>query len=84
MCGNVYAVGWSDGRVSRTTPDGIESVIIADLTSAGGAWALFNSIRWGSGFGGWRRDVLYVTDRSQIYAEEVGVLGRKSPVANPY
>lgn len=84
VCGNVYAVGWSDGRLSRTTPDGVESVIIADLSFVAGQWSLFNSIRWGSGYGGWRRDVLYVTDRSQIYAVEVGVLGRKSPVAATY
>jgi hypothetical protein len=83
-CGNVYAVGWSDGKVFRTKPDGSEQVMLADLTAGGGpAWGLYNSIRWGSGYGGWRRDVLYVTDRSQIYAVEVGVKGRASPVAAP-
>lgn len=81
-CGNVYAVGWGEGLLYRTKPDGTDRLVLADLTGNGGL-RNYNSIRWGSGYGGWRRDVLYVTDRSQIYAVEVGVNGRPSPVAAP-
>jgi sugar lactone lactonase YvrE len=77
-CGNIYGIGYGSTQLYRVKPDGTDPRIIADF----GGGSLFNSMRWGSGIGGWPRDVLYVTDRRQLYAVSAGVVGRRSPVTD--
>jgi hypothetical protein len=78
VCGNVYTVNFYDGQLFRFNPETHERVLLADINDP--AEFLYNSIRWGSDRGGWRRDVLYVTDRHKIFAVEVGIEGRRQPV----
>lgn len=77
-CGNVYVLGFYTGELYRFDPVTLESVLLARIQDSGAF--LWNAIHWGSGIGGWRRDVLYVTDRNKIFGVEVGVMGRDQPV----
>jgi sugar lactone lactonase YvrE len=78
ICGNVYTVQFYSGELHRFDPETLENVLLLDIEDPGSF--LFNSIRWGANRGGWRRDVLYVTDRHRIFGVEVGVEGRRQPV----
>lgn len=78
ICGNVYIVNFYDGKLFRFNPDTRERALLVDLEDPGEF--LYNAIRWGSDRGGWRRDVLYVTDRNKIFVVEVGVRGRRQAV----
>jgi DNA-binding beta-propeller fold protein YncE len=79
VCGNVYALEFYSGKLFRIDPETLEAAEIAEVgTGAPGSYWV--STRWGSDRGGWRRDVLYVTDRSVVHGIEVGVRGRSQPV----
>lgn len=73
-CGNVYWTEYIVGKVRRVTPDGATVSLVADLPSS---W--IPNLRWGHDIGGWRNDVLYVSDRDQgrIFGLEVGIPGKK-------
>lgn len=79
-CGNVYTVGFTNGQVVRFNPETLESTLLYDIDDP--AAFLFNAMRWGSGRGGWRRDVLYITDRRVVFALEVGIEGPPQAVDN--
>jgi sugar lactone lactonase YvrE len=78
-CGNLYV---TDARVSadspilRISPDGAVVETLAVLPTG-----YPPNLRFGSGVGGWGRDVLYVSDRDQgrLFALEAGIVG-KTPV----
>ncbi|MEQ1500894.1 MAG: SMP-30/gluconolactonase/LRE family protein [Myxococcota bacterium] len=78
VCGNVYVVEFSNGKLQRFDPDTLEATLLVDLNDS--AQFLWNAVRWGSGRGIWARDVLYVTDRHQVFGVHVGVPGRDQPV----
>jgi hypothetical protein len=71
-------------KLYRARPDGSDPIVLVDFAGEVTGSAEFNAMRWGSGWGGWLRDVLYVTDRDVICAVKAGVPGRPSPVANLY
>lgn len=77
-CGNLYVLGFDNGALYRFDPVTFEPTLLIDFPQPTGAG--YNAIHWGSGVGGWRRDVLYVTNRDQIFGAEVGVPGRDQPV----
>jgi sugar lactone lactonase YvrE len=78
ICGNVYLVQFYNGALHRFDPETLQGELLVDLDDS--QQFLWNAIRWGSGRGIWRRDVLYVTDRNKVFAVEVGVPGRRQPV----
>ena len=78
ICGNVYLVQFYNGQLHRFDPETLAGELLVDLNDSN--QFLWNAIRWGSGRGIWRRDVLYVTDRNKVFAVEVGVPGRDQPV----
>jgi hypothetical protein len=80
VCGNVYTVEYSTGRLMRVNPLTGDSVLLADLDDNGGSYA---ALRWGNGIGGWEKDILYVTDRHLIFAVHVGAVGTPDPVDGP-
>jgi sugar lactone lactonase YvrE len=73
-CGNVYITEYTTGRIYRVTPDGEQARMVVDLPSG---W--IPNMRWGHDIGGWRSDVLYVSDRNQgrLFALEMGIAGKK-------
>ena len=75
-CDNVYVTEYVLGMIWRFDPDGQNQQAVADT---GSFW--IPNMHWGLGFGGWKRDVLYVMDREStgVFALEVGVPG--GPVA---
>ncbi len=75
VCGNLYTVGFSDGRLYRIFADGSDAEFLLEV-DANLPWASFSSIRFGNGVGGWGRDKLYVTRRAELYEVDVGVQGR--------
>lgn len=72
ICGNVYITEWITGKVFRVSPDGQQSVVVAELDSS---W--IPNLRWGVGVAGWDPDTLYVADRDRgrLFAIEVGIPG---------
>jgi hypothetical protein len=78
VCDNLYVLGFGTGQLVRFDPETLEGVTLADLEDPQAF--LWNAIRWGSNRGGWRRDVLYVTDRNKVFGVEVGISGRPQPV----
>jgi DNA-binding beta-propeller fold protein YncE len=75
ICGNVYLLGFSSGILVRIDPETLAETVLLELDPGG-----WNSMRWGSDRGIWRRDVLYLTDRTRIVGVELGVPGRAQPV----
>lgn len=75
VCGWVYVVGFSDGNVSRISPDGLTEENVAQL---GGGWS-FSGMNFGSGLGDWAVDALYVTNRSQVFGIAIGIPGSPGP-----
>ncbi len=76
-CGNIYTIEYTLGRLLRISPDGSEVVELVTIDAAG--FNEFNSIRWGNGIGGWRRDTLYVTNRQNVWQIQTYVLGKRHP-----
>lgn len=79
VCGNIYTVEYTTGKVMRISPDGLNVEILADLDDPNPWWVEFNALRWGNGVGGWDPMVLYVTDRNMLFPVEIGVPGKPSP-----
>lgn len=77
VCGTVWAVGFSHGKILRIPADTEIPEHVGTLTD--NAYANAHN---GNGIGGWRRDTLYITNRSVITAISVGVPGRQHP-SNP-
>jgi len=80
VCDRLYTVRYGAGGVWRLEPDGDSWTEVVRVQSA---THTFSSVRFGGGIGGWERDTLYVTDRSQLYAIPIGVNG-VAAVAPPY
>jgi hypothetical protein len=78
ICGNLYLIGFSSGRLFRVDVESREQVVLVDIDDPDAFY--YTSLRWGADRGGWRRDVLHVTDRNKVFAVEVGVAGRRQPV----
>lgn len=74
-CGNLYLLGFESGTLVRIDPETLAETVLLELDTTG-----WNSMRWGSDRGIWRRDVLYLTDRTQVVGVELGVPGRAQPV----
>ncbi len=73
-CGNIYAVQTS-GTVFRVFPDG-QMETFMEIT--GGVNT--TSLHFGSGFGGWEEDHLYIMDRTTgIIDVDVGIEGKWEP-----
>jgi len=77
VCGNYYVVTIA-GTLWRVSPDG-GTQRIADLGTAGAFYT--TAARFGSGYGGWQRDHLYVMDRTgeKIYDVALDVEGTPMP-----
>lgn len=77
-CGNVYITEYIHGNVWRITPDGQQKDKMVTLPSS---W--IPNMRWGSSFGGWDPDLLYVADRTEgrLFALDVGIPGKKHVLA---
>ena len=74
VCGNVYVTGYRTGKVWRIrVPDETVELLI-DLPNSG--FEGYCAARFGAGYGDWSRTVLYVSDRTDLYAIEIGVEGR--------
>jgi sugar lactone lactonase YvrE len=72
VCGNLYAVDYSDGGVYRVDPATGEYELLVEV---GTLPTVFSSARFSAGFGDFRRDALYVTDRTAIYEIDLGIEG---------
>jgi hypothetical protein len=70
VCGNLYVLSYTNGKVFRISADGATSVLVADLP--GGA---FSAIKWGNGVDIWSTSTLYATNRSKIYGMDMGIDG---------
>jgi hypothetical protein len=81
VCGNLYTVEYSTGRVIRIDPLTGVAIVLADLEDPG--FSEFSSLRWGNGVGGWDPSVLYVTDRNQLFEVHVGIEGALGPIDPP-
>ncbi len=79
VCDNIYTVDYSTGEVFRIDNTGTSTELIMDIQG----WGNFSSLRFGSGYGGWEREVLYVTNRGDLFGLRIGVPG-KPPVAPEY
>jgi sugar lactone lactonase YvrE len=76
-CGNLYVVDYGVGQLFRVDPQTQE---VTSLFQAAAPPYGFVGARWGSDRGGWRRDVLYLSNRSELVGVEVGVRGQDQPV----
>ncbi len=74
-CGNVYTTEYEVGFIWRFTPEGLREKVV-ELPSF---W--IPNMHWGSGFGGWSEDILYVMDREEgrVFELDLGV-GEKDRV----
>jgi sugar lactone lactonase YvrE len=71
VCGNLYAVEFATGRISRRRiRDGAVEELL-DLPTG-----QTSSVRFAPGRGDWSRTALYITDRHTLYALEIGIPGR--------
>lgn len=72
-CGNLYLL-FTDGRLWRHRLDGSLEELL------GSQFSYASAVGFGSGLGGWQRDVLYVQDRgSGLYGVPIGLEGRPEP-----
>jgi sugar lactone lactonase YvrE len=78
-CGNVYVTEYDSGRVTRVRPDGTVDQIV-DLPNV--SWEGYCAARFGPGIGNWSRTTLYVSNRADLYAIDIGIEGRHV-LANP-
>lgn len=72
LCGNLYVIEYTGGRVMRLDPAGATVTEITSLPGAG----FWSSLRFAPGFGGWPRTEVYATNRRELYGIEVGIPGR--------
>lgn len=72
-CDHVYVAPFNGGRLVRISPDGATVEDLCDLPTG-----FVTSMRFGSGLGGWQKDGLYLTNRSQVYGIHVGVDGQRA------
>lgn len=74
-CGNVYVTDYGPGIVYKVDPDGQHEVVV-DLPAL---W--IPNLHFGSGVGGWSRDLLYVMsfDSDQVFALDLGIPGIPLP-----
>jgi len=79
VCDNLYTVDYSQGEVFKI--DGVLATteLIVDIPE----WGSYSALRFGNGVGGWERDVLYVTNRGDLFGVPIGIPG-KPPVAPEY
>lgn len=72
-CGNVYVTEFVTGLVYRVPPEGGVAEPVISIESG---W--IPNLHWGSGVGGWSRELLYVMDRDDdsVHAVDVGIHGR--------
>ncbi|MEE9385682.1 MAG: SMP-30/gluconolactonase/LRE family protein [Nannocystaceae bacterium] len=76
-CGNVYATEYVAAVIWRITPDGTKEELLR--LSDDSFW--IPNLHWGSGYGGWDRQHLYVMDRekNQVYDIDLGIPGKEEP-----
>ncbi len=69
-CGNVYVTEWIEGVVWRFSPDGMLEKVVT-LPSQ---W--IPNLHWGSGVGGWDKNILYVMDRDEgrVFELDLGIV----------
>jgi sugar lactone lactonase YvrE len=70
-CGNVYVCDYGNIHVYRIAPDASTVEVVADLSPMS-SW--IPNLQWGSGYGGWVEDHLYVSNISGgVFEIDVGV-----------
>lgn len=71
-CGNVYVCDFGAATIWRISPDGMTSEPLVNL-SADTGW--IPNMQWGSGIGGWDKDILYVLDfgGNSLFEIDLGV-----------
>lgn len=74
VCGNVYVTGYNSGKVWRIRMPDETPELLVDLPNSG--YEGYCAARFGAGYGDWSRTTLYVSDRTELYAIELGVEGR--------
>ena len=75
-CGNLYVVDMN-GYIIRVTPDG-DPQVAADMTEGG--IKMVPAANFGSGYGGWQADHLYVISfEGNIFDIDMGVRGKPEP-----
>jgi sugar lactone lactonase YvrE len=75
-CGNLYVTVMS-GKIWRVAPDGTTELAI-DVP--GGLLSITPAVNFGSGWGGWERNSLYVAlFTGGLYEVDMGVPGRRDP-----
>lgn len=79
VCGNVYTAEFSTGKVFRMSPDGLVRDELVDIPTAGS----FASVKWGSGVDYWSTSTLYVTNRSSVWALDMGIEGTPDVLPQP-
>jgi sugar lactone lactonase YvrE len=72
VCGNLYAVDYSDGGVYRIDP---ATGAVELLVEVGTLPTVFSSARFSPGIGDFRRTSLYVTDRTAVYEIDIALPG---------
>jgi hypothetical protein len=72
VCNNLYTVDYSSGEVFRIDSEGLGTELIVDIAD----WGSYSALRFGGGEGGWERDVLYVTNRSDLFGVPIGIPGK--------
>ncbi|MEQ1501443.1 MAG: SMP-30/gluconolactonase/LRE family protein [Myxococcota bacterium] len=76
-CGNLYVVDMT-GVIHRVKPDGTDEVYVSVNSHPNGGFVC--AVNFGSGFGGWERDHLYVMSLSGgLFEVDVGIPGRWEP-----
>ncbi len=80
ICGNIYVVIMS-GIIARITPSGeAEVAVLVGDSDDGTSMDFIPAVNFGSGYGGWKKDHLYVMSFSQgIYEVDMGVEGKPEP-----
>ena len=77
VCGNLYVVRMS-GYIVRVTPQGQQEVVV-DLTGVPGG-VFISAANFGSGFGGFERENLYVMNlNGGVFEIEMGIPGKWEP-----
>jgi sugar lactone lactonase YvrE len=74
VCGNVYLLGYSDGKLRRIDSSGNYIDIIGDET--GGLWSALN---FGNGSGSWARESIFLSDRGEVVGFDIGIPGAPGP-----
>jgi sugar lactone lactonase YvrE len=73
-CGNVYVCDYGNKHVYRIAPDASGVELLVDLSSVS-SW--IPNMQWGSGYGDWFADTLYVSNiNGGVFEVPVGVPGK--------